>query len=289
VNGAPNEQPNFDLQSHSTFSDGSLAPAAVVARAAGEGVEVMALTDHDTVDGVREATVAAREQGLRFSPAAEISAVHRPDADVHILGYELRLDGLLLDALEGFRADRARRIEEMAERLRELGLHVDDRELRARREQGLPLGRPHLATAVLTDANSSRLRELGAHDRDSLFSALLVPGTPAYVPRTRPTTADAIAAIHAAGGVAVWAHPYWDEDDPLPVLERFVEEGIDGVECFYVTHTEEQVRMLHAACRERDLLITGSADFHGPEHERFGHFCAFSLYGLEPDLGPIAP
>jgi predicted metal-dependent phosphoesterase TrpH len=87
----------------------------------------------------------------------------------------------------------------------------------------------------------------------------------------------------------VWAHPYWDEDDPLPVLERFVEEGIDGVECFYVTHTEEQVRTLHAACRERDLLITGSADFHGPEHERFGHFRTFSLYGLEPDLGPIAP
>jgi len=289
VNGASNEQPNFDLQSHSTFSDGSLAPAAVVARAAGAGVEVMALTDDDTVNGVREATVAAREQGLRFSPAAEISAVHRPDADVHILGYELRLDGLLLDALEGFRADRARRIEEMAERLRELGLHVGDRELRARREQGLPLGRPHLAAAVLTDANSARLRELGAHDRDSLFAALLVPGTPAYVPRTRPTTADAIAAIHAAGGVAVWAHPYWDEDDPLPVLERFVEEGIDGVECFYVTHTEEQVRTLHTACRERDLLITGSADFHGPEHERFGHFRAFSLYGLEPDLGPIAP
>ena len=109
------------------------------------------------------------------------------------------------------------------------------------------------------------------------------------MPRTRPTSADAIAAIHAAGGVAVWAHPYWDEDDPLPVLERFVGEGIDGVECFYVTHTEAQVRTLHAACLERGLLITGSADFHGPEHERFGRFRAFSLYGLEPDLGPIAP
>ena len=176
--------------------------------------------------------------------------MHRPDADVHILGYELRLDRALLDALEGFRADRARRIEAMAERLRELGLDVDDRELRARRERGLPLGRPHLASAVLADANAARLGELGVHDRDSLFAALLVPGAPAYVPRTRPTTADAIAAIHAAGGVAVWAHPYWDEDDPLPVLERFVAEGIDGVECFYATHTEEQVRTLHAACRE---------------------------------------
>jgi 3',5'-nucleoside bisphosphate phosphatase len=288
VNAQPNELPIFDLQAHSTCSDGTLAPAAVAARAAAEGVEVMALTDHDTVEGVEEARAAARENGLRFSSAAELSAVHRPDADVHILGYELRLDHGLLDALKGFRADRARRIEAMAERLRELGLDVDDRELRARREQGLPLGRPHLASAVLSDANAARLDELGVRDRDSLFAALLVPGAPAYVPRTRPTTADAIAAIHAVGGVAVWAHPYWDEDDPLPVLERFVEEGIDGVECFYATHTEAQVRTLHAACRERDLLITGSADFHGPENERFGRFRAFSLHGLAPDLGPIA-
>jgi hypothetical protein len=107
------------------------------------------------------------------------------------------------------------------------------------------------------------------------------------VPRTQPSTADAIAAIHAAGGVAVWAHPFWDEDDTLPLIERFVGEGLDGVECFYTTHTEEQVRTLHAACRERGLLITGSADFHGPEHERFNAFRAFSLFGLHANLGPI--
>jgi 3',5'-nucleoside bisphosphate phosphatase len=288
LNAQPNDRPDFDLQSHSTFSDGSLAPAAVVGVAAAAGVRVMALTDHDTVDGVEEAAAAAREQGLRFSRAAELSAVHRADADVHILGYELRLDRGLLDALAGFRADRARRVEAMAERLRELGLELDDAVLRARREQGLPLGRPHLADAVTAPANAARLRELGVEDRDGLFAALLVPGAPAYVPRTRPTTADAIAAIHAAGGVAVWAHPYWDEDDPLPVLERFVGEGLDGVECFYATHSEEQVRTLHAACRARGLLITGSADFHGPEHEHFGSFRAFALYGLDPDLGPIA-
>jgi predicted metal-dependent phosphoesterase TrpH len=248
----------------------------------------MSLTDHDTVDGVEEAAAAARAHGLRFSPAAELSAVHRPDADVHILGYELRLDAALRDALEGFRADRARRVEAMAERLRELGLELDDAVLRRRRAEGLPLGRPHLADAVLgPEANAARLRELGVHDRDSLFAALLVADAPAYVPRTTPSTADAIAAIHAAGGVAVWAHPYWDEAEPLPVLERFVGEGIDGVECFYVTHTEAQVRTLHAACRGRGLLITGSTDFHGPEHGRFGVFRGFSLYGLAPDLGPI--
>ena len=135
-----NERPTFDLQAHSTCSDGSLAPAAVVARAAAEGVEVMALTDHDTVDGVAEAAAAAREHGLRFSPAAELSAVHRPDADVHILGYELRLEGALLGALEGFRADRARRVEAMAGRLRELGLDLDDGAARAPRSRGCRSG-----------------------------------------------------------------------------------------------------------------------------------------------------
>ena len=90
VNRQPNDRPTFDLQSHSTCSDGSLAPAAVVAHAAATGVEVMALTDHDTIDGVAEAAAAAREHGLRFSCASELSAVHRPDADVHIVGYELR-------------------------------------------------------------------------------------------------------------------------------------------------------------------------------------------------------
>jgi 3',5'-nucleoside bisphosphate phosphatase len=285
VNDETNSQPTFDLQAHSTCSDGSLPPAAVVARAAAAGVEVMALTDHDTVDGVAEAAAAAREHRLRFSCAAELSAVHRPDADVHILGYELRpRDPGLRDALAGFRADRARRVEAMAARLRELGLELDDAVLAGRRV----LGRPHLAEAVLAPpANATRLRELAVHDRDSLFAALLIPGTPAYVPRSEPSTADAIAAIHAAGGVAVWAHPYWDEDEALGLLERFVGEGLDGVECFYATHTEEQVRRLHVTCRERGLLITGSADFHGPEHERFNAFRAFSLFGLHANLGPI--
>src|SRR3954453_19169454 len=108
----------------------------------------MALTDHDTVDGVSEAARAAREHGLRFSCASELSAVHRPDADVHILGYELRPDDPgLREALAGFRADRARRIEAMVECLRELGVELDDAVLRERRAHGLPLGRPHLADA----------------------------------------------------------------------------------------------------------------------------------------------
>ena len=112
-------RPSFDLQAHSVHSDGSLPAAEVVERAATAGVELFALTDHDTVDGVPEAAARARELGLRYSPAAELSAVHGGHEDLHILGYELDVsDPDLIATLEDFRGDRARRIEAMAGRLR---------------------------------------------------------------------------------------------------------------------------------------------------------------------------
>src|SRR3954468_6050426 len=280
-------RPSFDLQAHSVHSDGALPAAEVVERAAAAGVELFALTDHDTVDGVPEAAARARELWLRHSPAAELSAVHGPHEDLHILGYELEVsDPGLRATLEDFRGDRARRIEAMADRLRELGFELDDAPLRARRDAGKPIGRPHLADAVLAHpGNAQRLRDEGIAGRDGLFPPYLVPGAAAYVARSRPTVAQAIDVIHAAGGVAVWAHPFWDLDAPdeaLAAIDAFVAAGLDGIEAFYVTHDEAQTRFLYDAARERGLLTTGSADFHGPEHERFNAFRAFALYDLEP-------
>jgi hypothetical protein len=282
----------FDLQSHSVHSDGSLPAADVIARAAAAGLRLVALTDHDTIDGVPEARAAAAEHGLTLSPAAELSAVHGAYEDLHILGYELdEPDEEVLALLRDFRGDRARRIGEMAGRLRELGFELDDSPLEARRVAGKPIGRPHLADAVLAHpANARRLADEGITGRDGLFPPYLVPGAAAYVARSRPTVAQAIEVIHAAGGVAVWAHPFWDldrMDEALATLDAFADDGLDGVEAFYATHTEEQTRALHGAARQRGLLTTGSADFHGPDHDRFSAFGAFELYGLEPELGPI--
>jgi 3',5'-nucleoside bisphosphate phosphatase len=284
--------PTFDLQSHSSHSDGSLPAPEVVAIAAGAGVELLALTDHDTVDGVPEARAAAERLGVRLSAAAELSAVHGAHEDLHVLGYELDYaDPDLTAALHDFRGDRARRIGEMADRLRELGFELDDAPLAARREAGKPIGRPHLADAVLAHpANAQRLADEGIDGRDALFPPYLVPGAAAYVARSRPTVAQAIEVIHAAGGVAVWAHPFWDldrTDETLATLATFTEAGLDGVEAFYATHTPEQTRILHDAAGRHGLLTTGSADFHGPGHERFNAFRAFELHGLEPNLGPI--
>ena len=143
-------RPTFDLQSHSIHSDGALAASDVVARAAEAGMQLIALTDHDTIDGVPEAAAAASEHGIAFSVAAELSAVHGNYEDLHILGYELDPgDADLQAALHDFRGDRARRIEQMADRLRELRFELDDAPLRARRDAGKPIGRPHLADAVL--------------------------------------------------------------------------------------------------------------------------------------------
>jgi predicted metal-dependent phosphoesterase TrpH len=286
------DQPSFDLQAHSVHSDGALGAAEVVERAAAAGVELFALTDHDTVDGVPEAAARARELGLRYSPAAELSAVHGGHEDLHVLGYELDVsDPDLIAILEDFRGDRARRIEAMAERLRELGFELDDAPLVARREAGKPIGRPHLADAVLAHpANAERLRAEGIAGKDELFPPYLVPGAQAYVPRSRPTVAEAIEVIHAAGGVAVWAHPFWDVEAPeeaLRTLDEFADAGLDGVECFYVTHTEEQTRLLHEHALRRGLLTTGSTDFHGPDHGRFSAFCGFEVHGLTVELGPI--
>ncbi len=283
-------RPTFDLQSHSIHSDGALPASDVVAHAAQSGVRLLALTDHDTVDGVPEAEAAAGAHGIAISPAAELSAVHGEYEDLHILGYELDIaDADLIASLHDFRGDRARRIEEMADRLRELGFELDDAPLRARRDAGKPIGRPHLADAVLAHpANRQRLADEGIDGRNALFPPYLIPGAAAYVARSRPTVPQAIEVIHAAGGVAVWAHPFWDldnEPEALATLQAFVAAGLDGVECFYATHSQEQTEALYRAAD--GLLTTGSADFHGPEHERFDTFRAFELYGLEPNLGPI--
>jgi predicted metal-dependent phosphoesterase TrpH len=288
-----NAGPRFDLQSHSTYSDGALAPGEVVRRAADAGVELLALTDHDSVDGVEEARAAASEVGIALVPAVELSAHDLGAEDVHILGYLLDVrDPDLAQRVADARSDRATRAARMADRLRELGFAVDDGVLERRRAAGRSIGRPHLAAAVLAHAdNRERLAREGLTTVDTFLPAYLIPGRPGFLPRTSPTVEQAIGWVREAGGVAVWAHPFWELDSPAAVLEmlaRFRDWGIDGVECFYPTHSRAQSDLLAAECERRSLLTTGSTDFHGPCHEIFNRFRGFELYGHTPNLGPLA-
>jgi predicted metal-dependent phosphoesterase TrpH len=288
--------PRFDLQSHSTHSDGALEAAEVVRRAAAAGVELLALSDHDTVSGVAEAIATGAQEGVKIVPAVEISAVDATapvGRELHILGYRIDYAGAVMTAkLTDFLADREKRTLRMRDALREIGFELDEDEIQARIAQGKPIGRPHLAGAVLrAPANAERLAQEGIDDVGSLIRGYLIEGKPAFRLRETPTVAEAVRAIHEAGGVAVWAHPYWDisdDDEVLDSIDRFHALGIDGVEAFYITHTRANTTLLVGRCEQLGLLTTGSADFHGPENRQFHSFMAFDTYGFEPNLGPIA-
>lgn len=285
--------PTFDLQSHSLHSDGALPASEVVATAAQAGVELLSLTDHDSVDGVSEARGAAATAGVGLVTGVEISALDVDGRDLHILGYGIDHEQPELGAaLEYFRGDRRRRAARMTEALRELGFDLDDDVLAGRADAGQSIGRPHLAEAVVSHpANRARLRAEDACDPSAFLEAYLIEGRPAYRARESPTIPEAIETIHRAGGLAVWAHPFWDladADQVRDAITRFRAAGIDGVECFYVTHTREQTDALAACCETLELLMTGSSDFHGPAHRVFSRFRAFDTYGHEPVLGPIA-
>jgi hypothetical protein len=282
----------IDLQSHSRHSDGELDVADVVAAAAAAGVELLALSDHDTVDGVAEALDAAAAHGIALLTATEISAVDGDYEDLHVLGYGIdHRDSGLLERLRGAREDREARAERMAALLADAGYSVDDAPLAARRDAGKPVGRPHLAAAVLGHpANAEQLAREGLADVTSFIRAYLIPGMPAYAGRTRPTVAEAIGWIHEAGGLAFWAHPFWDiaaDAEVLAALDRHHAAGLDGVECFYVAHDEHQTLLLADRAEQLGLLRSASSDYHGPNHRLFSRFLAYERHGRSVALGPL--
>ena len=230
------DSPTFDLQSHSLHSDGALPAGDVVAAAAEAGVELLALSDHDTVDGVQQALDAASDAGIRVVTAVEISSVDRDQQDLHVLGYVVDHDDeVLRERLRSWRGDREQRADAMAAALRELGYELDESELERRKAEGKTIGRPHLADAVVRHAgNAERLRSEGLDELSAFLEAYLIDGKPAFKPRTKPTVCESIAAINDAGGVAVrpacsarQGRPRRARDDRSPPVM-----GIDGVECF---------------------------------------------------------
>jgi predicted metal-dependent phosphoesterase TrpH len=224
----------------------------------------------------------------------EISAPDGAHPDIHVLGYGIdHHDPALLERLEAYRADRDGRADRMIANLRDLGWELEESGIQRRVAQGKPVGRPHIAAAVFAHpSNQERLAQEGHEDPPSVLVDYLIEGAPAFAGRTIPSVEEAIGVIHAAGGVAVWAHPFWDikaDDAVLETLDRYAGYGLDGVEAFYTTHTPHQIQLLADRAEELDLLTTGSADFHGPDHRHFSKFRAFELADRVPRLGSIDP
>jgi hypothetical protein len=249
---APGPAPAFvDLQVHSTASDGALPPAAVVRAAREAGLVAIALTDHDTVDGVAEAQAEGARVGVRVVPAVELSTMFEGD-ELHLLGLHLHDLGVLREELAALRTERVTRAERMVAVLNQHGIPVT-MEAVLREAAGGAVGRPHLARALMAGGWVREFRE--AFDRWIGF------GRPAYVAKAEFHVADAIALVHRAGGLAVWAHP-GEKATPARVA-RLAALGLDGVEALHPSHPPYLVTRLVATIEEAGLLPSGGSDWHG--------------------------
>jgi predicted metal-dependent phosphoesterase TrpH len=255
----------IDLHTHSLRSDGALAPAELVRRAAARGVTILALSDHDTLSGVAGAVAEGERLGVRVIPATELNTESQW-GDVHVLAYFIDPDDAPFEErMRWLRENRGRRIELMVENLNRMGYAVSmDRvreiaqggsTLASLAEQGpLPLGRPHLAQALFEAGHVATY--------DSAFDTLISKHSPAYVSRVGLAPLEAVELVRAHGGVPALAHPgtVLRLEELLPDLVR---AGLAGIECYYGAHTPAWTARCVALAREHDLVATGGSDFHG--------------------------
>jgi predicted metal-dependent phosphoesterase TrpH len=245
----------LDLHIHSTASDGAWAPAAV-ARAAAGRLDVIALTDHDTLAGVEPARAAAAGLPLQVIPAVELSSTHE-GREVHVLGYFVDPTAPALREHER-RAIGARelRMEQILTRLRGQGVHVEmSAVIDAAGPERTTLGRPHLARALVRAGHASSIPDA--------FDRWIGDAQPAYVPVALVDPAGAVEVIRAAGGLAVWAHPATDMMDAL--LPPLVRAGLRGLEVYRPRAGQDLIGRLERAARTAGLFVTGGSDWHTPE------------------------
>jgi predicted metal-dependent phosphoesterase TrpH len=240
-----------DLHAHSTASDGSRAPAEVVREAKRIGLVAIALTDHDTVAGIAEATAMAEELGVRVVPGVELSAVEG-DVETHILGLHLSDTRELEAKLVALREMRRTRAERMVQRLNELGVRIDFASV-LEQAAGGAIGRPHVARAMIAEGWAVDFRDA--------FDRYLGNGRPAYVTKERLIVAEATSLIHRAGGLAILAHP--SHSGTRERIAAFVEQGMDGVEVRHPSHSAEDTARLAALVEHFSLVPSGGSDWHG--------------------------
>jgi 3',5'-nucleoside bisphosphate phosphatase len=245
----------LDLHVHSTASDGSWSPEAVVRGAAAGGLDVVALTDHDTAEGFVAAAPVGREVDVQVIPALEVSSTHA-GRDVHVLGYFVDPDAeTIREHTRRAAGRREERMREMLERLRKAGMDVGWAAVEeAAGPDFVVIGRPHLARALVATGHATSVEDA--------FDRLIGDDKPAFVPTGLLTPVEAVQVVVGGGGVPIWAHPPGDMIDGL--LPSLLEAGLRGLEVYRPRNARSDVLRLEAICRSRGLLVTGGSDWHGP-------------------------
>ncbi|MGQ9729728.1 MAG: PHP domain-containing protein [Candidatus Zipacnadales bacterium] len=246
---------SVDLHIHSTASDGTLSPEEIVSEALRIGLTAIAIADHDELEGSREAVALGQMNGLSVIPAVEISTDYEK-VEVHILGYWIDLaDEWLARQLASVREARVWRAQQIVDRLRTLGIDqvtLDD----VLREAGRgSIGRPHVAAALVRAGVCQAPQEA--------YRKYLKKGAPAYVPRVRPSTVEAIHIIKKAGGCSVLAHPGLVPRKPH-IIAEMAAFGVEGVEVYHSKHNDDQMKTFLDQAHRQGLLVTGGSDSHGP-------------------------
>lgn len=241
-----------DLHLHTHFSDGTWSPEELAGHAGANGLDAVALTDHDSVDGCERMEAACRALGIEFIPGAELTA-EVDGQEVHILGYWLDTkSGPLRDELLRFQGIRQRRIRDMVARLNENGVGLSEALVLSIANCEAP-GRLHVARALVQQGY--------ARDYDHAFDRFLKRGRAGFVPKARMGSREAVGLIHDAGGVAVLAHPGIYRNDGL--IPRLKESGVDGLECWHTKHSAADSEGYARRAAELDLVATGGSDCHG--------------------------
>ena len=256
-----------DLHTHTNASDGVHSPAALVRRAVQRGIQVLSVTDHDTVAGIAAAAKAAREEGIHFLTGIELS-VTLDGEEIHLLayGFDPAHDGLQrhLSAMKTARRERAWSI---VERLRTLGVEVADDRLRADIESGSAVGRPHVAAALV--------RAGYVDTPEEAFDHYLGRGQPGYVSKPAFAAENALDLIHDAGGVGALAHPgHWMSGRQI---RKLVERGLDGLETIHPSHDESLYGYYERLADGYDVATTGGSDYHGRTD---AEECSFGRVGM---------
>ena len=253
----------IDLHTHSNASDGTDSPAALIDKAIERGINVLALTDHDTVAGWNEAITAlsshSQSSNLKLVLGSEISCQDKDGTSIHMLG--LLFDENyqpLISELEKTRENRLTRMERIVARLNEAGIEITLDEVYAQKRGDATLGRPHLADALVAKGHVA--------NRDEAFSTFLHNGSKFYINHYSPSPEEAIRLIKEAGGVAVIAHPLASRSGRRVNPEIFADlitAGLDGIEIDHRDHQELERTALLRIALENDLVVTGSSDYHG--------------------------